>query len=1010
MSKAFTKLKRRGLRTSLARFLSILGIVAIGTGFLAGLLATGPAMLLTVDQYFDENRLHDVDIKGTLGVTEDDVAYLRALDGVETVMPARVTDLLMDDDGGKEYVVRLYGVPMENRGTEGFLNDFVLVGGRLPEKRDEVAMLSSDWLGASEALGATFTIAPDNKDYEDRADTYAVDTFTVVGFVHSPNHMTVENEASGVGSGSVDLFFYAPEACYSMEPYTDAYVTVRGAMALNAFDDDYAALVERLTARLEDVGTERSVLRYAEVKDEAQEEIDDAQQEIDDAQKELDQASADAETDIADAHQKIDDAKVELEDAKVDFADGEKKYKSGLSKYYSARSDIRSEIAAQRAALDSQRAGMPYEMYANLKEEIDKAEDSAYSQLERTRYKLYEAEADLEDGQIQIAEAEHKLSKAEEDLAQAEIDADAEIADAQQKLDDAQVELNDAQKELDDLEEPEWIVLDREDVVSFTSYRSNTEKIDAIARVFPIFLFLVAALVALTTMTRMVEEERTQIGTLKALGYGSRRILFYYLGYSMWASVLGSALGMTLGFWLLPRTISQAYNMMYTIPRIIILFRWDIAALILPAAVLCTSGATLWACLSIMREKPARMMLPRAPEAGKRIFLEYVPFLWKPLKFTSKVTCRNIFRYKKRLYMTVLGIAGCTALLITGFGLRDSINDIVDKQFSELYQFDMTVLLKDDADFAHSPALSAFFADPDKVESYALMHVETGYVSNAQGEGEVDLYVPDETDKLKEHIVLRDRLTGADVAFNEDALVLTEKLCETLSVTVGEEVTVRNNDGKTASLTVTGITENYVTAYAFMSKSMYERAFGEAPAFDRVLAKASQTGVTEEALASELLKNDDVSYVTFTSTIKESFDNIVSNINYIVYVLILAAGALAVIVLYNLTNINVSERKKELATIKVLGFYEPEVARYVYRETNILSCIGIVVGYLFGYWLHAFVVRTAEVDAVMFGRTLYLKSFVLATAVTLLFTLLVDLLMLPKIKGIDMVESMKAND
>ena len=555
------------------------------------------------------------------------------------------------------------------------------------------------------------------------------------------------------------------------------------------------------------------------------------------------------------------------------------------------------------------------------------------------------------------------------------------------------------------------MILGHTDLVSHASYKSNTEKIDAIARVFPLFLFLVAALVALTTMTRMVEEERTQIGTLKALGYSDMRILFYYLGYSFWASLLGCAIGVILGFRLLPSVISQAYSMMYTLPTIVTPFRWQEALIIAPVAIVCTTGATLMACLSQLKEKPSRLMLPKAPKAGKRIFLEHIPFIWNRLKFTQKVTCRNIFRYKKRLYMTVIGIAGCTALLLTGFGLRDSINDIVDKQFFELYLYDMTISLKNEDSLAESSELQSILDDGTLITSYATVHNETASASTELGKETTTIYVPKQTDRLKEHILLRNRLSGADVPFTEDSVVLTEKMCEQLGLSVGDSFTLTPDDGGKATLTVTGITENYVSSYVFISETTYIDAFGEQPEYNQVIAKAvSDDTATHDAIASKMLLLDDVSLVSFNSSIKESFDNLIGNINYIVYVLILAAGALAIIVLYNLTNINISERKKELATIKVLGFYEREVAGYIYRETTVLSILGTLVGFLFGKGLHAFVIQTAEVDAVMFGRTLYPSSFLWAAVVTLLFTFLVELIMMPKIRRISMVESMKAND
>ncbi len=997
MKKSYSKLQHRAVRSTLARFLSILGIVVIGAGFLAGLLATAPDMKLTVDQYFEETSLMDVDVKGTLGLTEEDIKTLHAFDGVKTVMPAYVTDVILTGSDGTDYVSRLYGVPLALRGTEAFLNDFVLVEGRMPEAPDEVLLLSRNAYTQHHSVGEAYTISKATPDYDDRADTYSVERFTVTGLVRSPYYMTVETEPSGVGAGNVELVFFAGEACYALDVYTDAFLALRQTDGMDAFSKAYENLLDDMADALDPIGAERSTLRYVEVKEEAQ-------QEIDDAQAELDEARADAEEDLADARKKLDDAHVELGDAKEDFAEGEAKFNYAKGKYYQGKADFFTEIADARRDLAAVAGGLPDYMVKAMTESIDDAEQSGSHALGSARKKLYEGEEELEEGRIKISEAEFKLNNAEIDYAEAKLDAETQIADAQQKLDDAQ-------RELDDLDEPEWIVLDRTDLVSYASYKSNTEKIDAIARVFPIFLFLVAALVALTTMTRMVEEERTQIGVLKALGYRDRRILLYYLGYSLWASLLGCIIGIIGGFKVLPAVISRAYNMMYTLPPIVTAFRWNEALTIAPVAVLCTTLATLAACLSQLKEKPSLLMLPRVPEEGKRILLERVPFIWNRLKFTQKVTCRNIFRYKKRLYMTVFGIAGCTALLLTGFGLRDSINDIVDKQFLELYQYDMTISLKNDEALNENETLRAYLDDPQRIASYTEVHNEGATVTTPNGSESTTIYVPKQPERLKEHIVLRERVSGNDVPFDENSVVLTEKMCEQLGLRIGDSFTLIPDDGGEAQLKVTGITENYVASYVFISQSAYTSAFHMPPEYNKVIAKAaSNDEAAHNAIAKELLSDDDVSLVSFNSSIKDSFDNLIGNINYIIYVLIISAGALAVIVLYNLTNINISERKKELATIKVLGFYEREVAGYIYRETTVLSIFGALAGFVFGKWLHAFVIQTAEVEAVMFGRTLYFRSYLIAAAVTLLFTFLVELLMLPKIRRISMVESMKAND
>lgn len=941
----------------------------------------------------------DFDIKGTMGVTDDDADYLRALDDVETVMPAKVTDVIMAGSNGTSYATRLYGIPLEQRGTKSFLNDFVLLEGRLPKTSSEVLLCSTNRFTQNHKVGETFTISEENTDYEDRADTYAVETYTTVGIIRCPQYMTVETEPCSVGTGKLELILYTFESCYSLDVYTDLFLTVRGATDINSFQSDYTDLMERIGDNLETIGKERSVIRFVTVKE-------DAQQEIDDAQVDYNDAKSDAEADLADARKKLDDAQVELADAKDELETNQKKYDYAHYQYYKQKNAFEKDIQSKRAdASAALNAGMITQaQYDGMIQQIDEGEKTGQAEFKKNHRKLADAKVKLADGADKLADAEQELADAEQEYADAEEDLKRELRDAQQKIDDAQ-------KELDDLDEPEWMLLDRSDTVSYASYKNNTEKIDAIAKVFPIFLFLVAALVALTTMTRMVEEERSQIGTLKALGYSDGNILRYYLSYSISASLFGCIIGVVVGFKLLPSVISQAYSMLYTIPPIITVFRWGTALTIAPIAVCCTTLATLWACITSLREKPSLLMLPRVPQAGKRIFLERIPFIWKMLKFTQKVTCRNIFRYKKRLYMTVIGIAGCTALLLTGFGLRDSINDIVEKQFGALYIFDMTVFLKDGDVLKSNSEIADYFNTSDEIESYAAIHVEDGRVLSGGKSEKTNIYVPQVTDELKKHIRLRTRDAHADVPFHDDSVVLTEKMCEQLNLSIGDAITLEDDAGQQVELTVTGITENYVTSYVFMSDALYQKLFHTFPEYDSLIVSvANIDSATEESISKKLLAFDDITLVQFNSSIQDSFNNLIGNINYIVYVLILAAGALAMIVLYNLTNINISERKKELATIKVLGFYEPEVAKYIYRETTFLSILGTLVGFAFGVWLHAFVIKTAEMDAIMFGRTLYVRSFLLAAAVTLLFTLLVDLIMLPKIRKINMVESMKASD
>lgn len=928
--KMYRKMAVRSVRGSIARFLSILAIVLVGSGFLAGLLATKPDMQRTADRYADDCHLYDIQVRSTWGLDSADVAALEGLPGVERVMACVSKDLILETSDGSA-VTRLYGVDLTR--PDSLINGFRLKEGRMPVSKGECLLAVPNTYAGSHSLGEVFTLSEDNRDYETLGETVAFDSLTVVGLVDTPQYMSIESEPSTAGSGSVRLIMYVFPECFSMDVATDAFLTVKGAAARNAFSDAYGDLLDEQTEAVKTLAETRTQSRFDEKKNEASRALADAKADFEARSTETGRQLAAAESELLQAAH---------------------------------------ELSAERAALRDVQAWM------------------TPAQLQAAEAKLEEASAALEKRQTALNDA-------------------LEEADAQRQT--AEASFAASQEALDALEKPEWILSDRRSNVSYRSYKSNSEKMAAIAKVFPVFFFLVAALVALTTMTRMVEEERTQIGMLKAIGYSKSRILAYYLGYSIFASLAGSAAGTVLGFYTLPPVIANAYGMMYTLPKTVMDFYWGYAGLIVLISVGCTTAATAAACLTQLSEKPAALMLPKAPKSGKRILLEHIQFIWRRMGFIAKVTARNIFRYKKRLLMTVFGIAGCTALLVTAFGLRDSIHEIVDRQFGELYQYNLTLYLTDDGVTETNAALHACMTDPSRITSYALFHSESVQLSANGEQQRVTLYAPQETASLKENIVLRDRKTHDDIPFGEDSVILTEKLGEQLNLSVGDAVTVENADGRKASFAVTAFAENYVTGAIFLPAERYAKAFGTAPSYRLALAKtADESEAARNALASDLLDSGGVLMTQFSETIRESFENTVKSIDYIVVVLILAAGALAMIVLYNLTNINICEREKELATIKVLGFHENEVAAYIYRETSVLALLGILAGFAFGVWLHAFVVRTAEVDAVMFGRTLSGRSLLYAAIVTVVFTALVDLIMLPKLKKIDMAKSMKANE
>ena len=505
-------------------------------------------------------------------------------------------------------------------------------------------------------------------------------------------------------------------------------------------------------------------------------------------------------------------------------------------------------------------------------------------------------------------------------------------------------------------------------------------------------------------MTRLVEENRTQIGTLKAIGFSNGQILSQYMIYSLLACFLGSVLGLVVGFKLFPKAISSAYSMMYTIPKTLTPFRFNIAFIVAPVTIGSILIATFFACYQSFKAMPAVLMVPSAPKPGKRILIERISFIWNKLSFSHKVMWRNLFRYKKRLFMTIIGVAGCSALLLTGFGLKDSISDIVSIQFNELYKYDLTILTTENFAASKDEVLNDYLQN--KVNNWMYFSSETGKISNDNKNYSVSILVPDNEKELTKYITFRNRKTKKEFTIS-NGVVLSEKLAEELGVKVGDTVVVENEKGIKGKIVVEGITENYIQSFVYITKDMYKTIFNDEPLFKLIYCNTSDS--SDNAI-SDVMKSESVMYARSSLNIENTFSETIKSIDGVILVLILAAGLLCIVVEYNLTNVNICERKKELSTMRVLGFYHREVDSYLFSETNLLSIIGGLVGLLIGIWLHSFVVKTVEVNQVMFGRTIYFHSYVYAMIITIVFTILVDQVMRKSIRNIDMVEAMKAND
>ncbi len=660
--------------------------------------------------------------------------------------------------------------------------------------------------------------------------------------------------------------------------------------------------------------------------------------------------------------------------------------------------------------------------------------DEAYIELKDAESKLSSGSSEIAMGELKLSmkqmELKYELAMAEEKLAQAKAQAatvDEEFAkieaDARQGLQSAKYDLATAKALLTSLDTAQWIVSDRDALPGHVEYDQSADNMTAFSAVFPVFFFFIAAVVCLTTMTRMVEEERIQLGTLKALGYKGAAIAAKYLIYAVLASLIGSAIGLSVGFVLFPKAIYNAYSIMFTTPDIELAFHMKYAILGTVIVTLAVAAATLLACRKELATCPAQLMRPKAPKKGKRVFLERVGFIWKRLSFSSKVTVRNLVRNKRRFTMTLIGIAGCTALLLTGLGLKDSISGVSKNQFGTdgVMMYDTQIVLKDEQESGKSgTAVLADIQKDTRIQNAMLTYMKSLSGTSARTPDvvlPVSVVVPSENEQLSKFIKLQNRTTDEQYALGNEDVLITEKFASKTKTNVGDEILINRNDDTSVALKVTGVVENYAFHYVYISESLYEDTFGESPTYNFITAKLSDNikamentnrDAQKTTLASDLMKRSDISVVVYTEQASKTFDNIVKGLDTLVLIFIVCAGALGFLVLYNLSNININERLRELATIKVLGFYDREVSSYIYRENILLVILGTGLGLLLGIPLHRFVINVAEVNIVMFGRSIDPSSMMIAAGVTVLFSIIVIVIMHQKLKKISMVESLKS--
>lgn len=1041
--RAYKKSITREILSSKARFASILVIILLGVAFYSGIKSSGPDMNKAVNELYKNQNLMDSKIVSTLGLSDKDLDLLKNNDKILDFYPTHTIDANLENINS---VVRFMEYDKNNN-----INKFIVVDGRLPLNSGEIA-LDEQALKNNKNLkvGDTYTI----ESYKDTMKYFKKKTFKIVGFVKSPMYMEKESRGTTtVGKGSIDYFAVVNKDDISMDAYTEIYVRFKNVEGLDAYSDEYKGTMEINNKYLESLYSDRKIDRVKEIKSTAQEELDKIYAEIEENENKL-----------LSAKKEIESGKEKLKKGKNQYEQGLKSYGEEIKSGELSISNGKQELVKAQEALDKQKENLNIgkeklkeakTLLDNTKQallaqgidpdqDIGDIEDSTgdilplinqyqqgKKQYEEQLESLNYGETQLQEGQKQLENAKLEIAKGEKELENEKIKGKLELDKAknqlevsQQNLDAGEVKIKENTKKILDAKEKikkeqdkidsiegKYYFFNRTDNIGYSGLKDSINSLDSIASVFPLFFFLIAVLICLTTMTRMVEENRGEIGTLKALGYNNLEISRKFVIYASLASIIGSAIGILIGCNILPQIINTSYRSLYNLPSLIIYYYPSYVIQSIVISILCTVGAALYVLRVELKSTPSNLMRAKAPKIGKKILLERITPLWKRLNFNQKVTFRNIFRYKQRMIMTVFGIAGCMAMLVTGYGLQDSNNGMLQKQFNKLWKYEAMVIFNDNSSDKEKKEYNKTLKNLKGYEDNLSIHQETVLFGKKDiNKQSATLYVPKDIDKINNFIILNDRKSEKEYKISDNGVIITEKLARLLGVSVGDIITLNNEENNPYKVKVDNICENYFAHYIYMSPSYYEKTFDKNPKYNMELLNFNSKKMDKEEISDKIMNCDNVINITLMSDIKKSTEESSANLDVIMLVIIIASGCLAFVVLYNLNNVNVSERIRELSTIKVLGFYDNEVTMYILRENIILTLLGILVGSFLGKLLHSFILYTSETDNMMMYPNISVKGYLLSALITIFFSMIVMIMMHIKLKKVDMIDALKSNE
>lgn len=988
----------RTIKKTFPRFLSLIIMSLLGVLVFVGLTATSPDMVATIDKYFDKYNTYDINVVSSMGLTDKDISSLQKITNIQDIEGSYSEDVLVKKDD-VEYVLKVSSLPTK-------INTLHIITGRLPENDNEIVVEENFLTNLDYKLNDKITLNSDN---------FIEKEVTIVGTVSSSlyfNNVEVNQNrgSTTIGTGTINYYSYVKPSNFNTDYYTNIYLTVKKAKEETTSSSSYLSLIEDLTNELNKIKDTEENRRYQDLYTEAEDEINkneaQANQEFADAKKELDQAKEElsegkkeldqvAKT-LSSTKKQLNAAKKEITNGKQELEDTLKKYNitnlntslskvnnniSNIEKILSTLDPSSSEYQTNSATLVSLKQQRTLiNTLINTEEQLNQAEKTYNSNYSKYKKANREYQSGLKEYNTNLAKYNDSLE---------------EYNDSKREVED---ELKEARQQLADISKPTWYIYDRSDDQTYSSYIDQTKSISNLSALFPLVFYAVAILVSLISMNRMVEDDRGEIGTFKSLGFTNREIRNKYLIFSLSATLIGGLIGIIIGLTLIPYLIFSIYRILFSIPDFQFTLNLPSTLGGLFIAILCICGSSIITSNRILKDKPASLMRPKAPKNGKKILLEKIKPLWHHLKFSNKITIRNIFRYKKRVLVTIIGISGCTALMLCGFGIKDCIVDITNMQYGQTFKYDATIYtnnlkLSEVQDITNNP----------QIKDYTLAEVITGNV----GESNINMLITENQDQLSKIVNLYNE-DNKKITLQQNEVIITDKLADNHNLTIGDQITVLDSDKKEYQFIISGIVKNYLGHYIYMSKETFEN-INEQYQPNIIYLNTPELSTTEkDELSNELLAKDSIINVVHTSTLKDSVKDMLDSLNKVIVILVLLSALLSFVVLYNLSNINISERNREIATLKVLGFYDSEVDHYITKETIILTIIGITIGLGLGIVLTNLTIGTVEMENYRFLRRINPLSFLYASIISSLFTIIVNYVTHFTLKKINMIESLKS--